>query len=193
MKIITISREYGAYGHTIGRLVAQKLGIEVYDKDIVRSAARNTGLSEDDIRSREELLHKSDSFLRSISPSFSYSQIDEIFAREKDAILSFAAKGPCVIVGRCADAILREAGYDALNVFLHASEKIRYDRVGELIGSTNPADIHKAIRVNDNARESYYRYFTEQKWGDYTSYDLMLDAGTLGIEKCVALICAAAE
>ncbi len=193
MKIITISREYGAYGHTIAKLVAKQLGIEIYDKDIVRSAARDTGLTEKDIRNREEVLHKSDSFFRSISPSFSYNQIDEIYNREKEAILTFAAKGPCVIVGRCADVILREAGYDTLNVFLHASPEVRFSRVGELIESDNPAEIHKAIRVNDNSRESYYRYFTEKKWGDYTNYDLMLDAGTLGIEKCTALICAAAE
>ena len=193
MKIIAICREYGACGHTVGRMVAEKLGIEVYDKDIVRSAAHETGITENDILAREETIRKSDSFIRAISPSVTYNQIDMIHDREKEAILRFAQNGPCVVVGRCADVILRDAGYDVLTVFLHASEEDRRARVGELIGTDNPSAVHKAIKSTDSAREAYYKYFTEKAWGDYANYDLMLDVGTLGPEKCAGLICAAAE
>ena len=191
MKIITISREYGAYGNTIGKAVAAKLGIEIFDKDIVRSAAKGIGLEEDIVAEKEEAIFKSDSLLRSILP-VSYSQLDAIYDIEKEAILGFAAKGPCVVVGRCADVILREAGFDTLNVFLYASTEVRAKRVGEIINSDDPVAINKVIKTMDNARKSYNEYYTDKKWGDYSNFDLMLNVGTVGIDNCVDVICSAA-
>lgn len=192
MKIITLSREYGAGGHTIGKTVAEKLGIEIYDKDIIRETAKASGLDESFIADKEETLSKGDSFLRSITP-ISYEQKDVIFEIEKEVILKLAAKGPCVIIGRCADVILREAGFDTLDVFLYANEEKRAARVGELIGTKNPAAIKKAMKNVDYSRHAYYKYYTDKQWGDFNNYNLMLDTGSLGTDLCIELICAAAK
>ena len=192
MKIITISREFGAGGHTLGRIVAQRLGLEVYDKDIVRATAKESGLEEKKIMEKEESMFRTDSFLRNINP-ISYSQLDSIFEIEKEAILNFAKKGPCVIVGRCADVILKEAGYDTLDVFLYADEGARFKRAAELIGTDNPVAVHKTIKSMDKARHSYYEYYTDQQWGDPKNFDLVLNTGTLSKDTCADLICMAAE
>ena len=105
MKVITISREYGAGGHSIGTKVAEELGIEFYDKDIIKEAARAMGMSPDQLAAADEHITKADSFIRAITPiSFDYK--DTIFNYERDFILKTASKGPCVILGRCAGEIL---------------------------------------------------------------------------------------
>lgn len=192
MKIITISREYGAGGHTLGRIVAKKLGIEIYDRDIVRTTAKESGLEEEKIWAKEETMFKTDSFLRSISP-ISYSQLDSIFEIEKEAILNYAKNGPCVVVGRCADVILKEAGFDTLNVFLHADREARFKRVAELIGTDNEDKVYKTIKSMDNARGAYYEYYTDKQWGDAKNYDLVLNVGTISEDACVEIICKAAQ
>lgn len=192
MKIISIHREYGAGGHTIGRAVAKKLGIEIYDKDIVRATSKESGLDEDKVWAKEELMFKTDSFLRNISP-ISYSQLDSIFEMEKEAILNYAKNGPCVFIGRCSDAILKEAGYETLNVFLYADAKARFNRVSELINNTNPSAVNKAMKSMDNARRAYYEYYTDKHWGSPENYDLVLNVGTLGADLCADIICMAAK
>ena len=102
-------------------------------------------------------------------------------------------KGPCVILGRCADDILEKAGIPSLNVFLYASEIHRAVRIGELIGSRNPTEIQKKMQRTDAARRAYYEQFTEKKWGDSRNYTLSLDTGTLGYDTVVKLICDAAR
>ena len=192
MKIITISREYGAGGHTIGRSVAEKLGIEIYDKDIITETAKTSGIDIDYIAETEETLTRGESFLRRITP-ISYEQKDMIFEVEKEVILKLASAGPCIVLGRCADVILREAGYDTLNVFLYASEEDRYERVGQLINSFNTAEIAKAIKRVDYSRHAYYKYFTDKQWGKCENYDLMLNTAALGTDLCVELICKAVQ
>ena len=192
MKIITLSREYGAGGHSIGTEVAKRLGIEFYDKDIIAGVARESGIDESLIASKGEEISTAESIIRAITP-ISYDQKDLIFETEKNVIIDIAKKGPCVILGRCADILLKEAGLDTLNVFLYADTASRMKRVGELIGSDNEALIQKTIKKRDHDRHSYYTYFTYQKWGDYKNYNLMLDTGALGYEKCIDIICEAAK
>ena len=192
MKIITLSREYGAGGHSIGTEVAKRLGIEFYDKDIIAGVARESGIDESLIASKGEEISTAESIIRAITP-ISYDQKDLIFETEKNVIIDIAKKGPCVILGRCADILLKEAGLDTLNVFLYADTAFRMKRVGELIGSDNEALIQKTIKKRDHDRHSYYTYFTYQKWGDYKNYNLMLDTGALGYEKCIDIICEAAQ
>lgn len=192
MKIITINREYGAGGHTIGRGVAEKLGVEIYDKDIIRNTAKQSGLDEELIIHSEEKLSKLDAFLRSITP-ISYEQKDIIFDIESKVITELAAKGACVILGRCAGEVLRSAGIETINVFLYSDEKNRSARVAELIGDSNPSAVHKAIKTVDQARHAYYAYYTDKEWGDFNNYDLMLDTGTLGFDACIDIICRAAQ
>ena len=135
IKIITISREFGSGGRTIGKEVADKLGIPCYDKDLI-----------------EEL----------------------------------AEKGACVIVGRCADYVLRERK-DVLNVFVYADKKYRAERIVKKYGESR-MDPEKRLDDKDKKRKLNYKYFTEQEWGKRQNYHLSIDSGFLGIEKSVALI-----
>lgn len=192
MKIITLSREYGAGGHSIGREVAAKLGIEFYDKDIIAGVARSTGVDEALIADKGEEISVAESIIRAITP-ISYDQKGVIFEAEKNVIIDIAKKESCVILGRCADIILKEAGIDCLNVFLYANDEARIKRVGELIGSTSRAEILKAMKKTDHNRQSFYTYYTYNKWGDYKNYSLMLDTGMLGYDNCVDIICKAYE
>ena len=191
--IITVSREYGAGGHSIARRVAQELGIEIYDRDIIRSAVKDTGLDTDIVEHEEEEISRGSAFLRMIAPAAYVDQREAIHEIERKAILMLVAKGPCVILGRCADAILDEANVDALNVFIYADQLHRAARVGELLGSSNPTEIQKAMKKTDAARHSYYQQFSGRRWGDFHNYNLMLDSGLLGYDACVKLICEAAR
>ena len=191
--VITISREYGAGGHSIGKGVAEALGVEFYDRDIIKAAAAESGADLQEIERVEEELTRAGSFLRMISPYAYRDQSDNIHAIEHSIILSMAGKGNCVILGRCADDILEKAGIPSLNVFLYASDIHRAVRVSELIDSKNPSDIHKAMKKTDAARRSYYQQFTGKHWGDSRNYTLSLDTGVLGYETCIELICEAAR
>lgn len=192
MKIVTISREYGAGGHSIGTKVAEKLGVEFYDKDIIMNVVKESGYDKALVEADNEEITPGQSFIRAITPQY-YDPKDEIYECQKKAILELAAKGPCVILGRCADIILAEAGYDALDVFIYADSEHRKKRVGELIESDDEAVINKAIKKTDHNRHSYYSYYSGQHWGDYHNYEIMLDSGALGYEKCIEMICTAAK
>ena len=192
MNIITISREYGAGGHSIGKRVAQELGIEFYDRDIIRGAVKEIGLDAGVIEHEEEEISRADAIWRMITPAAYTDRRETIHEIERKVILMLVAKGPCIILGRCADAILDQAGVDCLNVFIYADDLHRAARVGDLIGSKNPSDIQKAMKKTDAARRSYYQQFAGRHWGDYHNYNLMLDSGLLGYDACVKLICEAA-
>ena len=191
MKIITIARDYGAGGHSIGKLVAEKLGLEYYDKDIIRSTAKNSGFEESLIAEEEEVYSGADSFIRSITPVYHDSK-DEIFDIEKTVILELAKKGPCIFIGRSADYILREAGYETLDIYLHADDIHRAMRVSELIGSNDPSVIQKTIRKMDKYRKNYCLHYTGCHFGDSRNYDLSIDTGRLGYELSAEIICKAA-
>lgn len=191
--IITISREYGAGGHTIAKRVAEELGIEIYDRDIIRNTVRDSGLDAGIVEREEEEISRADAFLRMITPAAYVDRREAIHEIERKVILMLAGKGPCVIIGRCADAILDEANVDSLNVFVYADVLHRAVRVGELLDTKNPSEIQKAMKRTDAARRSYYQQFAGRHWGDYKNYDLMLDSGALGFETCVKIICDAAR
>ena len=190
--IITISREYGAGGHSIAREVARQLGIEIYDRDIIRNTARDSGLDMGVVEREEEEISRTDAFLRMITPAAYVDRRETIHEIERKVILMLAAKGPCVLLGRCADAILNEANVDSLNVFIYADDLHRAHRVSELIDSRNPTEVQKVMKRTDAARRNYYQQFTGRHWGDFRYYNLMLDSGALGYDACVKLICDAA-
>ena len=192
MKFITISRLYGAGGHTVGRAVAQKLGIEIYDRDIIRETADKMALTPDKVAGDEEKLSLGESFVRAITP-VSYDMKDHIFDAEKQVIEHLAEKGPCVMLGRCAGVILKAKGYDVLDVLLYADEEDRAERVGELLGTTSVSRILKEMRKMDAQRNAYYTYYTGKKLTELDNWDLTLNTGSLGYDKCVEIICNAAE
>ncbi len=192
MKVITLSREYGAGGHTIGHAVAKELGIEFYDKDIIKKVALEMGVDSALIEKEGEEITRADSFIRSITP-ISYDQKETMFEIEKKVIIDIAKKGPCVILGRCANIALAEAGIDTIDVHIYGDDVHRAARVSELIGSTNPSEITKTMKKIDHDRHAYYTYHTGHRWGDQKDYNLMLDSGALGYDTCVKLICAVAK
>ena len=189
-KVITISREYGAGGHTIGKRVAQELGIEIYDKDIVRETVRASGFETEVVQEEEEDVSKASTFLKSLcSSSVHYRDPQEVIHEVQTAvILQFAKKGPCVILGRCADDILRESGLETLNVFIHADDLHRAVRLSEMTGVTNATELQKLMAKKDSSRRNYYEHYTRKKWGDSHNYDLTLDSGKLGVDLCVQMI-----
>lgn len=196
MKVITISREYGAGGHSIGRKVAEELGIPFYDKDIVRETAKASGFDPELIKSEEEDIPMAESIWKSIcavSSNYYNDTQDAIHDVQKAIIQRLAQQGPCVILGRCADEILREAGIESLNVFIHADDVHRAVRVSELIESTNATEIQKLMAKKDSGRHNYYHHYTGKKWGDSRNYHMTLDSGVLGYEMCIKLIVEAAK
>lgn len=192
MKVITIDREFGAGGHTIGWEVAKRLGIEFYDRDIIAKAALSGGLDPAHIEAEEEVISKTQAFINAISP-MSYDAKDTVFAHESAAIVDFAKQGPCIILGRCANAILRAEGIEVLSVFLHADAQYRMESVGKILGTNDTAAIAKAIRKKDIARRAYYQAYTDGQWGTVEEYTLTLDTGALPRETCVRIICDAAQ
>ena len=191
MRVITLSREYGAGGHSIGNKVADKLGIPFYDKDIIKAAVKATGFDPDLVEDEGEEMSKLESFMTTLGNLSSnyYSDSHEKLRLIQEAVITdFAKKGPCVILGRCADNVLLNSGIECFNVYIYADELHRAKRVAELIGSEDPALIKRAMLKKDTARHNYYNRFTGKKWGFADNYHLSLDSGFLGYEKCADII-----
>lgn len=188
-RIITISREFGSGGRTIGKEVASKLGIHCYDSELIEKIAEESGLSKEFIAEKGE--HTSfgnwlaDSFSSDMT-SVGFSTRDYLWVIQRKIILDLADRESCVIVGRCADYILRERE-DCLRVFIHADEKARAERIVKVYGEGKDSP-QKRIQSKDRRRKAYYRYYTDMEWGIANNYHICLDSGVLGIEKCVELI-----
>lgn len=188
IKIITISREFGSGGRTIGKEVAKKLGIPCYDKDLIEKIAEETGYAKEFIAKESEYAPNSNSFAymfigRGLD---GLSNADKIWIAQKKVIEELAEKGACVIVGRCADYVLRERK-DCLNVFVYADKKLRAERIVKQYGES-AIEPEKRLADKDKMRKLNYKYFTEQEWGKRQNYHLSIDSGFLGIQKSVALI-----
>lgn len=187
-RIITISREFGAGGHTVGKELSGNLGIPVFDGEIIKKVAMESGLSEKFIEEKGEYGKKS-VFENYFSAGMYYkgpSLEDEIWAVQTKIIRELAEKEPCIIIGRCADFILKERD-DVLDVFLHASCENRIKRlVSEGVDLDKKPE--KFLKDRDCRRSSYVHFYTDMKWGEARNYDMSLDTGKLGIEKCAELI-----
>jgi len=182
--VITIAREYGSGGRLIGERLAKSLDIPFYDKELILMAAKKSGLSEEYIRRTEQI--KSASFLYSL---YMTSQVlpmsDQIFLVQSKIIRELAEKGPCVIVGRCADYVLRNMD-NCLNVFIHAPIDERIRRAADEYKDES-ANMEDYIHKQDKKRASYYNYFSQNKWGNVHNYHLSINS-TLGVEQAAKLI-----
>lgn len=189
--VITISREFGSGGHSIGEKVAKKLGIPFYDGDIVNQVAQDSGYAKELIEEQGEYSSSANKWFDISAASTMYFQSpqDEIFIAQKKVILKCAQEGPCVIVGRCADYILRKAQIPCLNVFIHSDMEQRKERVLQRYGSIKNVGIEKRLIKKDKQRKTYYKYYTDQNWGHYRNYDVSLDSSLLGEDTCVDIIC----
>lgn len=185
-RVITISREFGSGGRTIGRKVAEKLGIPCYDAEIIQEMAKETGFAPDYVKEAGEYVPGS--FL---SAAFSNRMLgptneDILWEHQYRVITKLAEKGACVIVGRCADYILQNKA-DCLKVFVHADMKFRSERIVKVYGEREQSP-EERLRDKDKRRAAYHRFYTNMKWGQAKNYHLCLDSGKLGIEKCVEIL-----
>ena len=183
--IITISREHCTGGLDIARKVAQDLNIPFYDKELITMAAKESGLSEESIAAVEK--RHSASLLYSLYTMGGDLPLnDQVYIIQSHIVSQLAEKGPCVIVGRCADYILEDRD-DVLNVFVHAGKDYRAKRIVLLYGETDKPPA-KRLAEKDKKRALNYRHYTGRAWGDVHNYDLSLDSGRLTPEGCVEII-----
>lgn len=195
-KIYTIGREFGSGGKDVGEKLAKRLGIKLYDKELLQQAAKDSGFCEEIFENHDE--RPTNSFLYSLvmdtysvsgytsAPFLDMPLNHKVFLAQFDTIKKLAAQESCVIVGRCADYALAD-NPDCLNVFVHAALDKRIKMVSKR-GNMTENKAKDMILKNDKQRASYYNYYTSKKWGDAASYNLTLDAGTFGIEGCVDMI-----
>ena len=198
-RIITIGRQFGAGGREIGKAVAARLEIPYYDKELLVVAAKESGL---DTRFLENYDERTNSLLYSLVMGqagrfyggHQYDTVETLAARaQREALLSVARNGPCVIVGRCADVILRNEAR-LLRVFVSANEADRIAHVCKRDG-VNENEAAAKLRRMDRERRNYYNGTTDGDWGHASSYDLCLNTSVIGKERCVEIIvnCALAE
>lgn len=187
-QIITISREFGSGGRTIGKEVAKQLGIPCYDKDFIEKIAEETGYAKSFIEDEGEYAPNSNRFAYMFlgRGQDGLSNVDKIWIAQKKVIEEIAEKEACVIVGRCADYILKERT-DCLHVFIYADKAFRAERIVKQYGESS-IEPEKRLEDKDKKRKLNYRYFTEREWGKRENYHLSIDSGFLGIETSVALI-----
>ena len=187
-KIITISREFGSGGRTIGRMVAEKLGMSFYDKELIEKVAEESGLSKKYIEEGGEYAPSKSRFAYSfIGRNIDGMSLDDyIFMAQRKVILEIAEKESCVIVGRCADYILRNRD-DVLNVFIHSDMDKRAERIVKLYGETDKSP-EKRLKDKDKKRSINYKYCTDRVWGMSQNYHISLNSGAIGLDTCVDII-----
>lgn len=185
-RIITISREFGSGGRTIGKKVAEKLGIPCYDADLIQKLSEESGYAADYIK--EEGEYATGGWLAPFlsDRSMGLTNQDKLWHIQQRVILELAEKSPCVIVGRCADFILKDKA-DCLNVFIHASIEHRAERIVKEYGEREETP-EQRLKDKDKRRAAYHRFYTDMKWGHAQNYHLCLDSGELGIDKCVKIL-----
>lgn len=187
-RIITISRQFGSGGRTIGRQVAANLGIPCYDHELIEKIAEESGFTKAYIAERGEYSSHGSWLASAFSDrDFNgHSNQDELWAVQHKIISELAEKESCVIVGRCADYILRDKA-DCLTVFIHSDMDKRAKRIVEQYGE-RPDSPEKRLKDKDKRRAAYYQFYTDLKWGALQNYHVSLNSGALGIEQCVNII-----
>lgn len=192
--VITISRQFGSGGRLIGKKLSEEMGINYYDKVLLALSSEKSGLSSEFIEGLEE--KASSSFLFNLSaaaratPNFFYSYDvpvnDKAFFAQTAVIKELAAKESCVIVGRCADYVLREHK-NCLKIFIHASKEVRLQRLIKEYGYEESEAKEKLAKM-DKGRANYYRHYTGEQWGNHDAFDLSINSDTSGIDGAVRLI-----
>lgn len=194
-RVITLSRQLGSGGREIGRLLAERLGYPFYDKELLVEAAKQSGLSREAFEEADE--KPTNSFLYSLSVGShmmsgaytDYSQFltnDQLFLRQAETIRRIADSGPCVIVGRCADYVLREYP-GLLSIYIHADLGVRVKRIMQQEGLSEEK-ARSYVQKADKKRGNYYNFYTGKDWNRADSYDICIDSGKLGIQGTERLI-----
>jgi len=191
--IITISREFGACGSTIGRAVADRLGYYYMDKDMIIHAAMASGtLTPEEIRRFDEKVPHNFGIGQSLFDFYNKPLNERLFSAQREAIINVAEKGNCVIVGRNANMILQEFDH-TLHVFIGATQYFRLQRLKQDMPNYTDEQILEKMKSVDRTRRKYCSYYTNTEFGQADYYDLCLKSSTFGIDKCVDIICDAAR
>lgn len=191
--VITINRMYGSGGRTIGGMLSEQLNIAYYDKDLITMASEDSGISvqlfgKADETVKHSLFKKSAVYNHDLLPpdNSDFVSNDNLFNIQAKVIKELAANTPCVIVGRCADYILKDYK-NVIKVFIYADEQACIDNVVRLYG-VSEKEAKKTIEKTDKRGSEYYKYYTGNVWDNARNYDLCLDTGRLGFDKCVEII-----
>ncbi|MFQ7157452.1 MAG: AAA family ATPase [Merdimonas faecis] len=190
-RIITIGREFGSGGRTIAKMTGEKLGIPVYDNELLTEIAKESGLAKEYISEKTEDTSLGSFIARGLSSAGNYRQVtleEYLWQAQRKVILDLARKEPCIIVGRCADYILRDRD-DCLKVFIYASMEKRAERIVSVYGDESEESPERRLRDKDKRRGAFYNYNTDMKWGDPHNYHICLDSGNLGLEACRDILC----
>lgn len=190
--IITVSREFGSGGRSIGKALARRLGVPYYDKELVKQVALESGFDPKFVEEQGEFAPGRNRFAYSfLGPGVpgvmgGMSASDFLWTIQHNVIRDLADKGPCVIVGRCADYILRDRE-DCLNTFIHASMAFRAERIVRLYGESEQSP-EKRLQDKDTRRRVNYKHYTDREWGLAQNYHITLDSGVIGVDKCVEIL-----
>lgn len=195
--VITIARQYGSGGRTIGQMLAQKLNVHYYDKELMKLASDDSGINEALFVKADEKL-KSTSLFRIAKNVYQGELIppdkgddfvsnDNLFNYQAKIIKQLAQEESCVLIGRCADYILKDYS-NVLSVFIHAPKEFCMQEAAKKINLSG-RELEKYITRTDKCRADYYKYYTGREWTDARNYDLCLDSSKLGFERCVEEIC----
>lgn len=190
-KIITISREFGAGGGEIGKKLAKRLDYDYYDKELILMAAAQADIDVSSLIEWDEKVPVNFGFTQSLFNFYNRPMSEKIFEAQKQVIRKIGEKGRCVIVGRNANAILREYD-DCLNVFVHADFAWRLNRMKDRMENMTEAQAADEIRAIDRVRKKYCAYYTNEDFGSVGQYDIALNSSRLGIEACVDALLALA-
>lgn len=187
--IITISRQYGSGGRLIGAKLAERLHIPFYDKELITLAAKSSSIHASFFENAE--IKGTGGFVYPFNPGvpFNLPLNDKVFLAQFAVIREIASQGPCIIVGRCADDVLKDRD-DLLKVFIFADMEVRKKRAISEYGDA-PEKIEQKITALDEKRANYYNYYTRAKWGDAKNYHLCIDSGGIGLNGAVEAIRAA--
>lgn len=191
-QIITISRQFGSGGHTVGRLVAEKLGIPFYDRELVEQIALESGFAPKFVEEHGEHSPGKTLFSYAFAPQGvpgvmnGLSAADFLWNIQCGAIMQLADKGPCVIVGRNSDYILKDRP-DCFHVYIHADNEFRADRIVRLYGESEKSPIAR-LQEKDKRRSVNYQHYTGRNWGASENYDICLNTATIGIENAADII-----
>ncbi len=185
-KIVTISREFGSGGRTVGRKLAEKLGIPCYDAELIQKIAEESGFAADYVEEQSDMSAGGWFSTLFIDRSNGLTNQDQLWVIQKRVIMDIADQGPCVIVGRCADYILKDS-YELLTAFIHADIEFRAKRIVEEYGEREESPVER-LKDKDKRRAAYHRFYTDMKWGQAQNYDVCLNSGRLGIDRCVEIL-----
>ena len=194
--IITIARQYGSGGREIGEKVAKILGLPIYDRELIADAAAKGNLNQEIIKKADESSANSLLYTLAMGSNFLGTTMqfgykmpinDKLFILQSEAIKEYASEGSCVVIGRCADYVLRDEP-NLLRIFIYGDIDHREARVRERHPELKSSQVIDVINKTDKRRSSYYNFYTGNKWGKHDNYDMAINSSTIGIDDAAELI-----